>query len=125
MGPINIPPDPGDSRRYRESSTLEGQAEEENSNPEALNKASQSSAEPIDDEPMPQGSDPPAAALTQETPDEDTAMSTATPHTSDVNGGIDDDDLLEIMATEVQAIHNTNSLDPSLLGPFGNHKPLC
>ena len=37
----------------------------------------------------------------------------------DVNGGIDDDDLLEMMATDVKAMHTHTAPDQSPQGPYG------
>ena len=43
----------------------------------------------------------------------------------DVNGGIDDDDLLDMMARDATAIHTNNTQDLSPEGPFGTSEEIC
>ena len=51
----------------------------------------------------------------------------ATPETCqlDINGGIDDDDLLEMMSREVKDIHTTTMEVQSQVGPLGSNEELC
>ena len=43
----------------------------------------------------------------------------------DVNGGIDDDALLDMMANDVNAMHTHTSIDLSLACPFGSGEEQC
>ena len=43
----------------------------------------------------------------------------------DVNGGIDDDDMIDIMAKEAQAMHTHTTMDPSPTGPSGSRNEKC
>ena len=43
----------------------------------------------------------------------------------DVNGGIDDDNLLEMMVTDVQAMHTHTATDLSLPGSYGIREEKC
>ena len=54
--------------------------------------------------------------------DDVTFQETATP---EVNGGIDDDDLLAMMANEAEAMLPPITPEISLLGPLGNGREQC
>ena len=43
----------------------------------------------------------------------------------DVNGGIDDDDLLEMMSREVKDIHTPTMEGQSQVGPYGSDEEIC
>ena len=44
---------------------------------------------------------------------------------ADVNGGIEDDDLLEMMATDVKAMHTHTATDLSPPSPYGIREEKC
>ena len=43
----------------------------------------------------------------------------------DVNGGIDDNDLINMMAKDAQSIHTTNQDNQAPSGPYGNNDKQC
>ena len=125
-GPINVPPDPGDTHCYTDSSTPERPEDETIMHQDdASNHSHNQEDAQLVDEPMVQGTDPVTTVFDRDNKPVDNTVMHAHHHNPDVNGGIEDDNLLDIMANEVQALHNPTPLvDTSLLGPFGEQQPL-
>ena len=129
-GPINLPPDPSELNRYIEFPTLESQDEEAHMQQEATQEEAQDTTSHtpqygLEEDNMSQGdTDAEVNANSTETTDDDTSMQNIVKVTDvneplDVNGGIDDDDLLEMIASTVETIHTNNTED---LSPPGLHR---
>ena len=126
-GPVNLPPDPGEHNRYIEFPTLECQDEETPMQQDETNDSKHSR----DDS---SAAMTPTYQRTVETTENDTSQNdqamqgndhhTDETHLHDVNGGIDDDDLLALMGQEVHAMHTTPD-DSSPHGPYGSSDEQC
>ena len=134
-GSINLPPDPGDTSRYIEFPALERQEEEATMHQDKTyqqeqghdDSTSAADAMPQGDEQPPidhqgtnyQNDDMPHHQLTN------TSQEPGGSQPSDENGGIDDDDLLEMMSSKVKATHTIAPDHQLSQGPYGSPANQC
>ena len=130
VGQVNIPPDPGDIHRYVEFPTLESQDEEGHmQQDEANTDIPLNSTNTLAEDAMSQGTDQDSGDTStmsvhnaqSDNNNEDGTRSGLV----DVNGGIDDDDLLDMMAKDATAIHTITATDTSPEGPYGSREEKC
>ena len=129
-GLVNLPPDPGEFHCDLEINTLQSpndevhmqQDEGHDNTPQALDDTQET-----DD--MSQGTE--NGDATTKGPNSASAEVTwnveapTVNRVIDVNGGIDDDDLIDIMAKEAQAMHTHTPTDPSPSCPSGSRNEKC
>ena len=130
-GQMNIPPDPGEIHRYIEFPTLESQDEESPMHQEEVHDEVQSTAQRHPGHnTMSQDDQAHVDSECTEHTDADTAMpdnakANNTHIALEVNGGINDDDLLDMMASDAEAMHTTTTTDASPEGPVGDREEQC
>ena len=123
---VNVPPDPGETNPYENSATTYKEADT------LMEQDDNKADSPQRNHPHPQEDE-----MSQST--EQSAETISSPHanpnrvvdpnkangTMDVNGSIDDDDLLAMMASDATAMHNPTPQDISLDGPLGTSASQC
>ena len=131
-GPMDIPPDPGEVHRYVEFPTLENQDEDANKmqQDDVPDTRPTPQEHPVEEYNIPWGHNKNTPASPQVSIDTENIMEDEEPTlpakgTLDENGGIEDDDLLEVMANEVKAMHTTTPEASSPLGPTREPVPRC
>ena len=131
-GQLNIPPDPGETNRYIEFSTLESQHEEAHMHHEEANYNSSPNKliDNVEADAMSQGTDHGEIDTNPPTNHNDSATATDIvstmeqgPH--DVSGRINDDNLIDMMAREAVSMQPLIATDISLDGHDGRNKEIC
>ena len=127
-GPNNAPPDPGALYRYVEFPALTSQVEDIAVQQAALHGIQDDTAvtqveNPTSEDHMDENS-------TDEAPDENMAppsneIDNHASHLQDVNGGIDDNDLINMMAQDAQSLHTPILNDHEPSGPCGSNEKTC
>ena len=131
VGQVNTPLDPGDFHCYVEFPTLESQDEDGHmQQDEEHNNTPQSTNDNLEDDAMSQGTDQgignTSTMSVHNVKDNNTIEATTGKNgTIDVNGGINDDNLLAMMAKDASAIHTTTATDSSPDGPYGSREEKC
>ena len=133
VGHINVPPDPGEIHRYIGFPLLENQNEatpmhQEEASSDAAQHPTQQSIE-HQDEMSPSEDQVHDDSECIERYDDDTTMTgnakATKTNTFEVNGGIDDDNLLAMMASDAKAVYNTAVTDSSHDGPHRDTPEQC
>ena len=127
-GQINVPPDPGEIHRYIEFLTLENQDEESQMQQDETNDVTHQDTQASQDDTMSHDPDDTASKQSNQQDDNITMTDNAQSQETallEVNGGINDDDLLAMMANDAEAMLPPNAPETSPLGPLGKGREQC